>query len=596
MASTKQKKVTQPRINALLIIIGSCLFALLVVTGFYTLLKYRHYQSDALTTPLAKTKQIQQSFDDIFNSILKQSNNQIGKWTLQKSRDPQHSALIYTLQANQKKYMLPLQTLIKKTYQLSYNNINKVTVFDTRTGDVLATPSDEFVLTKTIQHLIPGTEKQINKMVKTQHLLLTTAKNIRRDYHVAFLPIKQTPYALAISFRKKPITKSLIQFNRIFHLFLIQLAFFLLVLLIYLHRRYEWPHAIAWLIAIGFTLFSIFTIILIILNSYNISIEQTFKESPPILNQFKLSDPNEKNTIAIGIQIYSLSPAIDSLSNSIQTGGVLWELMPTQQSSQSPSVHFINKTHRTDYQKISEVKFGRKKIVKWWFESSFSADENSHQFPFADENMRIYFVPNEKLTHKQIMPLVDDYTDLDPSRLPGIHKLLTLNNYSITKTYFSRQNIHLDYNYDHSTPLKSDLPSLEYNILLRPYITPILLTYILPCIVIYMMLFCYLMFLNRKKTESNDFRSDLIYFSALFITLAITNASFISSAGTKTLTYLDFFFVLGYILVLATTAIGAYFNSDRQNARCQQRLQNIRLAFWPMVLTVLMVFSYVWLG
>lgn len=595
MAKTKQKKRTQPRFNTLLIILGICLLALLIVTGFYTLRKYQHYRADTLITPLAKANQIQHSFDDIFDSILQKSNHQAGTWTLQKNSIPQHSFLIYTSASNQQKQPLSLQKLIQKSYQLSYRDVNKVTVFDTRTGDILATPSDEFVLTKNIKNLIPNTEKQINKMIKTQHLSLATVKNSGKYYQVAFLPIKKTPYALAISFEKYPITQSLIQFNRIFHLFLIQLAFFLLILLIHLHRCYKWPHAMAWFIAIGFTLFSIFTTILIISNSYNISTEETFKESPPILSLSKSNNPNNKSTIAIGIQIYAIEPSPHVFSDSVLANGTLWELTGKNQLVTMPGLRLINQSKLTHFKKISETSLGDKKIIKWWFESSFSAGQHSQRFPFSDEDARIYFAPKEGATQKKIVPLVNDYTDLDPYRLPGIQKIINLHNYLIKMTYFSKEKVHLDYNYDHSTPLKASLPTLSYNIVMRPYVIPILLKYILPCIVIYMMLFCYLMFLDRKKKESKNFRSDLIYFSALFITLAITNASFISSAGTKSLTYLDFFFILGYILVLATTAIGAYFNTIHLTTK-QQRLQQIRLTFWPTITATLMIFSYIWLA
>lgn len=599
MPTAKTKPSNQLSFTPLLLILSLILLILSGWTGISAVKKYHTYHQDAYVKPLNKTLKIQAAFEAIFQSVSKTSNQRQGHWSISKQNPPVNSTLIYTSSKNnrQQKATLPLKTLIDKTYDMSYRGINKITLFDTRTGDIIASPSEEYVLTKNIHHIAPGSQPIIKQMEHTHRRVMYASQLNDTAYHLAFIPIRNTPFALVISFQKNLITSSLIKYKHTLNLTLILFSLALLFGLTYLYCKFKWTYTYAWLISLGFTVIGICIIIAIIKNASNLSSVQITKAFKPIITQSQIKHIKKTSQpIKLGIQVFAIDPAPKVFPDSILVNGVIWEKVPLAEQTASPSFFILNRQQDTKFKKLSEIIVNKNKIVKWWFEARVSSGDYSALFPFGEEDTHFYFAPKVKESSRPIIPLLNDYTDLNPTLLPGIHKNLNLSNQLLTQSFFSQQKLHLDYNYDHSTPLTSHLNTLTYHIVTKPYLTPILLVYILPCIVIYTMLFCYLMFLYRNKKEKKSFKDDLVYFSALFITLAITNASFISSVGTKTLTYLDFFFIIGYVLVLITTIMSAYFNSREFGPSEHQKLTMMRRCFWPVITAFWMIFSFIWLS
>lgn len=599
MPSAKTKPSNPLNFTPLLLILSLFLFILSGWTGISAVKKYHTYHQDAYIKPLDKTLKIQAAFEAIFQSVSNTSNQRQGHWSTSKQTPLQNSTLIYTgtKDNRQQKAILSLKTLINKTYDVSYQGINKVTLFDTRTGNIIASPSEEYVLTKNIHQIAPGSQPIIEKMEHTHRRVMYASQVNNTTYHLAFLPIKNTPFSLVISFQKNPITSSLIKYKHTLNLTSILFSLALLFGLTYLYCKFKWTHTYAWIISLGFTAMGICIIFSIIKNASNLSSEQINKAFKPIITQSQVKHmEGTGKPIKLGIQVFAIDPAPKVFPDSILVNGVIWEKVPLAEQTASPAFFILNRQQDTKFKKLSETIVNKNKIVKWWFEARVSSGDYSALFPFGEEDTHFYFAPKVKESSRPIIPLLNDYTDLNPQLLPGIHKHLNLSDQLLTQSFFSQQKLHLDYNYDHSTPLTDSLNTLTYHIVTKPHLTPILLVYILPCLVIYTMLFCYLMFLYRDKKEKKSFKDDLVYFSALFITLAITNASFISSVGTKTLTYLDFFFIIGYVLVLITTIISAYFNSKEFGPSEHQKLIMMRRCFWPVITTFWMIFSFIWLS
>ena len=88
---------------------------------------------------------------------------------------------------------------------------------------------------------------------------------------------------------------------------------------------------------------------------------------------------------------------------------------------------------------------------------------------------------------------------------------------------------------------------------------------------------------------------DLIYIASLLLTLTFANNAFISTMNPKHFTYLESFFVLGYVTIgMIVLFIALYTKRALGDVLVTNESLLLRLLFWPVFTAVCMLVSLIW--
>ena len=283
-------------------------------------------------------------------------------------------------------------------------------------------------------------------------------------------------------------------------------------------------------------------------------------------------------------QTYSKEDSVYSDGEPISRGFIFAETEPNAE------VLSIEEAYRKD--------LGDRELIGWYFRVSVREEFFYHHYPFDRQRLWLRLWHQDFNRRVILVPDLSSYRILNPSALPGLEMNFVLPNWSLRASYF-------DYkfnSYNTTFGIESEFgtetkPELYFNVVIqREFLSPFI-TNIVPMIVVAVIVFTVLM--SSMKTSSGD---QFLGFSgfgvvelcaAFFFIVIISQIEIRGSLEVSNIIYLDYFYFLIYLMLLAVSVNSILFTRTDSIRFIEYRDNLIpKMIYWPVLLGTLLVITY----
>lgn len=395
------------------------------------------------------------------------------------------------------------------------------------------------------------------------------------------------------------LDKEIEQKRSIIHIVLAAFAFFFsLCLLLVSFLRYE--DKSLWLLALIFSLLCLLGIGVILHLTLNVSphngingdnVVFDMAQVETVLQRSKISASASRIPTGVFLQSLEFSSAYDV----IVTGYIWQNISNTSADYASPSFSFPESESEEDsIEKAYEDQ--DKGIVGWRFKTAFRQEFNYSRYPYDREDVWIK-IWNNASSGNVLVPDFDSYDSLNPTDLPGLERSLVLEGWEPQRTYFSYRINSYNTNFGVGEFKHSNVPELYYNFDIKRDFKSPFTSYILPVIVVAILLFAVLMITTKdeKKEQCGFSSSDVLgYCSALFFVLIIAHASLRDTIPMDDIIYLEYFYFIMYLAILAVSLNSIAFASST-NFPFIDKKDNlyVKVLYWPIVMGVMLLVTLI---
>ncbi len=302
---------------------------------------------------------------------------------------------------------------------------------------------------------------------------------------------------------------------------------------------------------------------------------------------------SEPRFIPTGVFVENI---IQRTGHDIVLSGYLWQqYLIGRDDSLKRGVQFmeITETLSEEFIPLYRYEYGNKEILGWQFRIVVREEYWPLRYPFDDRQIHMRLRHPNFLEGVQLIPDLSSYALLTPLSLPGVDSRIHIPGWEIATSHFE----FLTYDYQTSfgaerTHQMSRIDDLSFNFRIeREFLGPFI-SHLVPMLVVSIMLFALLVMIRRNDKEH------LIGFSALeilastgglFFVLIIAHSNFRSTSEVPKIIYLENFYFLLYIAIVAIT-IDALLFITRKDLRFVQYHENLlpKLFYWPVLLGALL--------
>jgi hypothetical protein len=298
-------------------------------------------------------------------------------------------------------------------------------------------------------------------------------------------------------------------------------------------------------------------------------------------DSFSAPHPQEVPT---GILIENLTMG----SQSIKISGYLWQNYPLDFPEEAINFpQFTDQIGTLVNEEVYRYIRDNRQIVGWFFSSEVQQRFENQRYPLDQAIIKIQIEPSKLSEDYILAPATLDYDYMGPGFKPGLANNLRVRGWNIRNSFFTYDTAGYGTNFGLFRQIpKDELPNLVYNVrMTRDILSPI----IAYCIVIYIVVM-QIYGISVLKIE-NSYQV-LSIAAALFLVVAITHNSFRETVAVNGVVYLEYYFILLYLTILATSInaimwaadIGVPLLSYRDNLL-------IKIVFWPLFLGISLFFT-----
>lgn len=367
--------------------------------------------------------------------------------------------------------------------------------------------------------------------------------------------------------------------------------FFFLCLLLVSFLRYE--DKSLWLLALVFSLLCLLGIGVILHFTLNISPHNGINGDNVVFDMAQVETVlQQSNTslnasrIPTGVFLQSLE--FSSAYNVIATGYIWQKISNTSADYTSPSFSFPESEDDSIEKAYEDQDKG---VVGWRFKNTFRQQFDYSRYPYDREDVWIK-IWNNASSGSVLVPDFDSYDSLNPTCLPGLEHSLVLEGWEPQRTYFSYRTNSYNTNFGVGDFKHSNVSELYYNFDIKRDFKSPFASFILPVIVVAILLFAVLMITTKdeKKEQCGFSSSDVLgYCSALFFVLIIAHASLRDTIPVDNIIYLEYFYFIMYLAILAVSLNSIAFASNT-NFPFIDTKDNlyVKVLYWPVVMVVML--------
>ncbi len=367
-----------------------------------------------------------------------------------------------------------------------------------------------------------------------------------------------------------------------------------------------------WQISLLLAVLVVFNIVLFWYLKYNFNAQSVLNNRLKIVNKNILNnlleERNERLTqlqiepaiqIPTGIQINEIDfqGAYD-----VALCGEIWQKIPKGFDVREKTFDFPQKTPqglavRTNL--LSKVKYEDYSLYKYEFVAKLQIDFNYTSFPldFRVINMQLRYPYTEQ--NVVLIPDIESYNILDPSTKPGISHYINVPSAEITSSFFSL------FKYQNKTDLSArakkglnDSLHLEFDVLVKRNILNPVITNILPILVIAVLIFLFPFTIQKKEGElvEGSALSIIQASGGFFFILVLAHIQLRKNIMAPEILYLESFYIIMYIIIaVIATLILMIVKTNKYQLLERNNNFAIKVAYWPFLLLLTLVSSYIFL-
>lgn len=211
------------------------------------------------------------------------------------------------------------------------------------------------------------------------------------------------------------------------------------------------------------------------------------------------------------------------------------------------------------------------------------------QYPLDLFDINIRLAPQEFAKNALLVPDLESYNVTAPSQLPGLDDTVRINNWQLRASGYA-MNLR-SYGTDMGIAQRPtvEVPELSFNMRVERLFLGPFIAYFLPALVATIMIFGFLL-IEQKPDEPEEIVTALTYTAALFFVVAVLHASLRDNAAAIGLTYLEYFYILLYVLTLLV-ALNSFLVVNYPYLPLVSIGNNLisKLLFWPTVVGFMLI-------
>ncbi|MGC1376304.1 MAG: hypothetical protein WA821_08780 [Anaerolineales bacterium] len=324
--------------------------------------------------------------------------------------------------------------------------------------------------------------------------------------------------------------------------------------------------------------------------AYTISLEKrdviaNYENVATTLNVIEKNDqsPNETPVqIPTGILVENISIT----NNSAKLTGYIWQKYPlSMDKAKIVAPRFPCAIGAAELNQVYQFVRNGKLVTGWAFDVEVSQHFNFYHFPLDEINAQLLIEPSDYTINALMVPDFEEYEFMSPSQKPGIQNNLSLAGWDVLGSSFTY--VRETYNTTFgglSNIYKARYPVLAFNIQAERLVLSPVITYGIVICVLLAQIFGLLMFDIEKPMDAFTISS------ALFLVIAITHNTLRSDLALNGTVYLEYFFILMYVVVLLIGLISLMRTLNVQSRLLSQNALIPKLMFWPVIsMTILII-------
>lgn len=290
--------------------------------------------------------------------------------------------------------------------------------------------------------------------------------------------------------------------------------------------------------------------------------------------------------IPTGILIENLTMT----TQSVKVSGYLWQKYPLDFPDEN-----INFPQLTDQvgglfsEEVYRYVQNDQKVVGWFFSTEIQQRLDNRMYPLDQAIIKIQIEPSKLSSEYVLVPAVLDYDYMAPNVRPGLDRNLSVKGWMIRNSFFTYNSAEYGTTFGLFRQIPKDaIPNLVFNVRMNRNILSPIIAY---CIVIYIVVM-QVYGLSILKID-NPYQVMSIA-AALFLVVAITHNGMRDALAITGVVYLEYFFILLYLTILATT-INAFMNAANVKVFALTYRDNllIKVLFWPAFLGISLIFTLI---
>lgn len=235
-------------------------------------------------------------------------------------------------------------------------------------------------------------------------------------------------------------------------------------------------------------------------------------------------------------------------------------------------------------------------LYRWSFSSKLKIYFDYSQYPLDQHYIDIRLSYPDPTAAVMLVPDLNSYEVLNPSAKPGINNLLFVPKYRLIASYFSFLTTQVKTFYGKGSKLNTpEFESLEFNIVVkRRFITPFV-SLVIPFVIGAGMIFFLLYSLSNDENDNSGLTvmGAVQGMAALFFGMLFSHISVRSKIQSTMITYLECFYFIAYVLIIALILIVVMFKKNPNN-RILGYHDNliIKSAYWPTLFALIYLITF----
>jgi hypothetical protein len=272
---------------------------------------------------------------------------------------------------------------------------------------------------------------------------------------------------------------------------------------------------------------------------------------------------------------------------SLNFTGYVWQKYPAQLVTQEspPEVIFLD-AQSQDLRLAYWIEEKDTVVIGHYFNVSQMQTFSSNKYPLDLATISLQLQAESLDMNYLLVPDLDSYYGTNPSAKPGIKADLLLNNWDVVSSAFTYDNKPRDMDFGSTSIKQYNLPILQFDIALKRFIVPSLLSYGITAMVTAILMFSLIL------SKAENLRSVLTESFALFFVLVVAHVSLRGELASQGIVYLETLFISLYCLILLGVLNGLiqFVNFKILLFSYQDGLL-FKLLYWPILFGVFLIVS-----
>ncbi len=306
--------------------------------------------------------------------------------------------------------------------------------------------------------------------------------------------------------------------------------------------------------------------------------------------QFALSNREPPHQIPTGVLLQAVRFPD---ATSVVVSGYVWQRIPTELAAVvQPGITFPQRID--DPYSIEQVSVEEQQdatVYVYAISAALRQTFDPEQYPIDTNDIRIRIAPADVSQNVLLVPDLEAYEVSNPRALPGLDSNIFINNWAIERSFFSYETINNQTALGVMDRPANNIPELTFNVRAERLFLGPFITFVLPAVVTSLLIFAFLIN-GSKPDEREEIVSALNYSAALFFVIAVIHTALRETSAAIGLTYLEYFYLLLYMMLLGVAANTFLVVKTPHNplVRFGDNLL-AKTAFWPIVLGAMAIIT-----